>query len=321
MSSVSGPPIRLVVRQNLEFMNAAIPPLGRWLGDPVRGIFFIAAAQANRPRFSELVRHGTAPWMADDDNSLKPVSVLALADSLRLAYETARRHAVALEKKGLIRRDSQGIVVPAAVFNGEDFTAFADRTYALFVRMLRSLGSVGFDIQAMGRGAVRDSEPDTIPEAPELVVRHVVIDFVLRLVECGIFAHDGDMLRAIIFSAIMAANAEPYTADAGAAWDFATLEQSPPEERRKSITVAEIARRTAIPYETTRRYVQLMLADRDIVRVKDKGLINPQVSPRDARLMESGSMLLSRFAQVVSDLSRLGFSFETWRIEPKRSAA
>jgi hypothetical protein len=320
MSSGSGPPVRLIVRQNLEFMNAILPPLALWHGDLVRGVFFLAAAQANRPRFSELARHGIAPWTAND-GALKPVSVLALADSLHLAYETARRHAVALEKKGLIRRDEQGIIVPGAVVAGEDFTAFADGTYAVFLRMLRSLGAVGFDIRAMGRGAVRDDEGGAMPEAPELAVRHVVIDFVLRIIECGLSAHDNDMLRAFIFSAIMAANAEPYTGDSAAAWDFATLAQSPPEERRKPITVSEVARRTAIPYETTRRYVQLMLADKDIVRLKDKGLINPQVSPRDPRLMESGGAILSRFSQLVSDLTRLGFSFDTWRIEPKRSAA
>ncbi|MBS0472366.1 MAG: hypothetical protein JSR60_14940 [Proteobacteria bacterium] len=319
MSVSSGPPVRLVVRQSLEFMIATLPPLVRWQGDLVRGVIFLAIAQSNRPRFSELARHGLAPWLASD-NALKPVSVLALSESLGLAYETTRRHVVALEKAGLGRRDGQGVLVPNAVMAGAEFAAFADGTFTRFVGMLRSLSTVGFDLRSFARGPVHPPEDNEIG-APDLGVRHVVIDFVLRLVECGIFAHDADMVRAFIFSAIMAANADPYTEDAAAAWDFATLAQSPPEERRRPVTVLEISKRTGIPYETTRRYVQQMLYDKDIVKSKGKGFINPQVSPRDAKLHESGAMVLSRFAQVLGDLRRLGLSFETWRIEPQRNVA
>jgi hypothetical protein len=186
--------------------------------------------------------------------------------------------------------------------------------------MLRSLSAIGFDLRTFARVPARPPGDEAI-EAPDLGVRHVVIDFVLRLVECGIFAHDADMVRAFIFTAIMAANADPYTEDATAAWDYATLAQSPPEERRRPVTVLEVSRRTGIPYETTRRYVQQMLRDRDIVKAVGKGFINPQVSPRDAKLHESGAMVLSRFAQLIGDLGRLGFSFESWRVEPRRNVA
>jgi len=318
MSSASSPPIRLVIRLLLEFMVSAMPALARWHGgDLVRGVIFLAIAQANRPRLSDPVRR--AGIRGDED--LRPISVMAIAQSLRLPYETARRRVRHLERLGLVERREQGIVVPGAVIASREFEDFAAGTYALFLRMLRGLRAVGFDFASFGKAApLADSEP-ALDEAPDAAVRHVVIDFILRMVECGLAAHDDDFLRALIFSAIMSANAEPYTADPAAAWNYATLAQSPPEHRRKPVTVAEIAARTGIPYETTRRYVAAMLRDKDVVRVSGKGVINPQQSPRDARLHQSGAVIMSRFIQLIGDLTRLGFSFDTLQIENRRTAA
>ncbi|HEY0302645.1 MAG TPA: hypothetical protein VGC36_14965 [Rhizomicrobium sp.] len=321
MSSVPNPPIRLVMRLLLEFMVGTMPELSRWHGgDLVRGIAFLAVAQANRPRFSELARAGILPWTRGDA-ALKPLSVLALAESLKLSYETTRRRVLALDREGLVLRLEQGVVVPNAVVAAEPFTFFADRTYGRFLAMLRGLRAIGFDFASFSKDATPDAGPPPPDGEPDLAARHVVIDFVLRLVECGLFAHENDLVRALIFSAVMSANAEPYTADPGAAWDYATLAQSPPESRRKPVSVAEVAQRTGIPYETARRYVVALLRDKDLARIPGKGLINPQVSPRDALLHRSGALVMSRFVQLVGDLGRLGFGFERLRIEARRTAA
>jgi len=316
------PPIRLVMRLLLEFMVAALPPLARWQdGDLARGIVFLAILQAGRPRFAELARRGIVAWPRSDE-ALKPVSVNSLAASLGLPYETTRRHVQRLTAAGLVRRvDAQGVIVPECAVTSDAFAAYAAELHALFLKMLRGLRAVGFDFDSLGRGEVvaADDAPDEV--TPDAAVRHVVLDFVLRLVECGVAAHDNDMMRAFVFSTIMSANAEPYTAAPGAAWDFATLEQSPPESRRRPITVRELSLRIGIPYETTRRAVAVMLADKDIVRVGRGGLINPQISPRDAKLHQAGAVIMSRFVQFVGDLKRLGFSFESLTIEPKKHAA
>jgi DNA-binding transcriptional regulator YhcF (GntR family) len=83
-----------------------------WHGDLLRGLIFTAIWTAN-------VKHVTnsAPAISQtvlpDDQRL-PVSVLAISSSLRLPYETVRRHAQALEKAGLCHRvRGQGLVVPA----------------------------------------------------------------------------------------------------------------------------------------------------------------------------------------------------------------
>jgi len=319
----SPPPIRLVVRLLLEFMVAALPPLARWQdGDLVRGIIFLAILQAGRPRFAELARRGILAWPRSDD-ALKPLSVNSLAISLGLPYETARRHVQRLIAAGLVRRvDAQGVIVPESALQADAFVAHAAEIHALFLKMMRGLRAIGFDFDSFARGEIVAVDDNAASDGePDMALRHVVIDFMLRLVECGLAVHDNDLMRAFVFTAIMSANAEPYTATPGAAWDFATLEQSPPEARRRPITVRELSLRVGIPYETTRRAVAAMLADRDIVRVGRGGLINPQVSPRDARLHESGAVILSRFVQFVGDLKRLGFSFETLSIPATKHAA
>jgi len=83
-----------------------------WHGDLLRALVFTAIWTAN-------VKHVTnsAPAVSQTvlpDDLRLPVSVLAISNSLRLPYETVRRHALALEKAGICHRvRRQGLVVPA----------------------------------------------------------------------------------------------------------------------------------------------------------------------------------------------------------------
>lgn len=84
-----------------------------WDGDLLRGLVFTAIWTAN-------VKHvvNTQPGASEavlPDELRRPVSILAISNSLRLPYETVRRHAIALEKSGICHRiGRQGMVVPAA---------------------------------------------------------------------------------------------------------------------------------------------------------------------------------------------------------------
>ncbi|MBV9540984.1 MAG: hypothetical protein JO167_06925 [Alphaproteobacteria bacterium] len=313
-STPSQPPVRLVMRFLLEFMIGMCPLLARRHGsDIVRGILFLTIAQANRPRFAEIVRYDTPT------TALRAISVNALAQSIGLPYETARRHVLALTRAGICVREPQGIVVPNSVITSPVFDDFSIELHALFLRMMRRLKAVGFDFDDFGPATPEPLPPDQDSVRPDAAVRHVVIDFVLRMSECGRVAHENDMVRSLVFTAIMSANAAPYTLD-NRAWKYASLAQSPPERERLPISVSSLAKLICMPYETTRRYVEQMIADKDIVRVKGQGVINPQVSPRDALLHQSGTMVMSRFVQLVSDLKRLGFSFETLDMGPHQAA-
>lgn len=111
-----------------------------WNGDVLRALVFTALWTAN-------VKHvtNTAPAASQTvlpDELRKPVSVLAISDSLRLPYETVRRHVAALEQEGLCHRvGRQGWVVLAATHR--KFASRAVRTHDLLVSLLVDLRRAG----------------------------------------------------------------------------------------------------------------------------------------------------------------------------------
>ncbi|MDP2374472.1 hypothetical protein [Reyranella sp.] len=84
-----------------------------WNGDLLRGLVFSAIWTAN---VKHVINTATAAHQAVlPDDQRRPVSILAISNSLRLPYETVRRHAVALEKAGICQRvGQQGVIVPAS---------------------------------------------------------------------------------------------------------------------------------------------------------------------------------------------------------------
>ena len=108
-----GPAQMVIVIASTRQLLAGIRMIGDlWQGDLLRGLVFTAIWTAN-------VKHvtNTAPAVSQTvlpDELRLPVSILAISNSLRLPYETVRRHAQALEKAGICQRvRRQGMVVPA----------------------------------------------------------------------------------------------------------------------------------------------------------------------------------------------------------------
>ena len=94
-------------------------------------------------------------------------------------------------------------------------------------------------------------------------------EFFVRGVEIIARAHDGDLLKGIIFTAIAVANSGGATA--------ATLNQPP-----RPVSVMSVASSIGVPYETTRRYVNLLVSEglcerigRSGVVVRQEGLTRP----------------------------------------------
>lgn len=92
---------------------AGIRMLGdMWNGDLLRALVFTAIWTANVKHVINTATVTSQTVLSDDLR--RPVSVLAIANSLRLPYETVRRHANALQKAGICRRVGRlGLVVPA----------------------------------------------------------------------------------------------------------------------------------------------------------------------------------------------------------------
>ena len=111
-----------------------------WGGDVMRGMVYTAIWTAN-------VKHVTNRAPAADrgvlpDSQRVPVSVLAISQSLRLPYETVRRHAEAMVKEGMcIRKGRRGLVVPTTFIHR--ITAGPAIGHRLVLDFLADLRSVG----------------------------------------------------------------------------------------------------------------------------------------------------------------------------------
>ena len=112
-------------------------------GDIVKGLIFTAIWAAN-------VKHitNTAPAahraILTDEHRL-PVNVLAISDSLRLPYETVRRHADALVKDGrCVRNGRQGLMIKESTFR--EMTTEAVTTYNLMMAFVSELRAAGLKV-------------------------------------------------------------------------------------------------------------------------------------------------------------------------------
>ena len=86
-------------------------------------------------------------------------------------------------------------------------------------------------------------------------------EFFVRGVEIVARAHGGDLLRGIIFTAIAVANGEAAPVSGGGS--------------RRPVSVMSIAHSIGVPYETTRRYVNMLVADGLCVRDGRRGVLIP----------------------------------------------
>ncbi len=114
-----------------------------WKGDFSKGIVYTAVWTAN-------IKHVTNSRPAGKKGILKdaqrlPVSALTLSHSLRLPYETVRRHADALVREGICERvGRRGLIVPERTH--ERMTAGAAIVYGLVVDFLAELRAAGVKV-------------------------------------------------------------------------------------------------------------------------------------------------------------------------------
>ena len=87
-------------------------------------------------------------------------------------------------------------------------------------------------------------------------------EFFVRGVEIVARAHGGDLLRGIIFTAIAVANGEAAPTSGGG--------------ERRPVSVMSIAHSIGVPYETTRRYVNMLVAENMCVRDGRRGVFIPE---------------------------------------------
>jgi hypothetical protein len=142
--------LRLSVRLSTEYLLRSVRLMVDFVGgDLVTAVVFLAIVSANASHLNADGPDG--PQHADladlpPDEARKPVSVLALAGSLGLPYETTRRHVAKLLKSGQCMRVPGGLIVPGRVLFSDGHSEILRANMTNLRRLFRALIKGGVDL-------------------------------------------------------------------------------------------------------------------------------------------------------------------------------
>ncbi|MFI4933219.1 MAG: hypothetical protein ACHP7N_01245 [Caulobacterales bacterium] len=140
------------------------------------------------------------------------------------------------------------------------------------------------------------------------VVARLSSEYVLRALRLLGDLQGGDILAGIISQAIVAANTAHLDLGAGRS-NYAGVDDTPPDELRKPISVLALSGSLGLPFETTRRYVNKLLKSGRCKRVKG-GLIVPASMLNDSAWIAAGQANLINVRRLMRNLRSAGVAAE-----------
>jgi len=142
--------IRAAVRLSDEYVLRALRLINDLAGGELLTAIIFRAIIAGNIGYLDANTAEAAPYsdMATlpPDHMRRPVSVLSVADSLGLPYETTRRHVRKLIKAGHCRREGRGVIAPATALTGPASEAAMHANLANLRRLFRGLNRAGVDL-------------------------------------------------------------------------------------------------------------------------------------------------------------------------------
>lgn len=98
--------------------------------------------------------------------------------------------------------------------------------------------------------------------------------YILRSLQSAAAVYGGDLLLAIVAASIVVANTAHLNNVADKEAPFSGLSQAPPDDVRRPVSINALSTSLGIPFETTRRYVNKLIAAGYCTRVRG-GVIAP----------------------------------------------
>ncbi len=121
-------------------------------------------------------------------------------------------------------------------------------------------------------------------------------------------AVDQDLITTLMFLAVSRANTREVTQQAQRSGAFSGIDQIPPDDLRRPVSVYALARELGLPYETARRHAQKLAAAGLCERMEDGLVIPAAVYRREAMLaaVEHNWAETRRFIQALADFGVRG---------------
>lgn len=191
------------------------------------------------------------------DELRRPVSINAVAASLRLPYETVRRRVARMADTGMIVVTPRGVYVPSFAVDDPFRLAIATHRYERLKAFYLELKG----LRALEGVAIRPPEAPSYSAAPIRAANRVISEYTLRVID-QIMRRLGDPLTGLILLEMARANAEHLPS--GETW----IDRPMPDLLRKPIPVLVLSKRLGLPAETTRRHVRRLEAEGFCRRVR-----------------------------------------------------
>lgn len=243
--------------------------LGGFGRDVIDGVLLTAISQANLlpiTRDPALQQQYATLDQPPPDALRRPVSISAVANSLRIPFETARRRIAAMAKVDIVRTSSRGVVIPQSPMDSPLYrmlsTTHYERVRALYVRA-RPLNLIA--------SARRGPPIFSSNQPPVRLVSRLSANFLLRLAE-PLTEQIGDLVTALVLLDLIHANTEHLNDEAFAALPVSENGYLPDAERRP-VRIAVLSDRLGIPPETVRRRLNSLVTSGRCERHDDGFLI------------------------------------------------
>jgi DNA-binding Lrp family transcriptional regulator len=246
------PDVYPVVRVSTEFFLRSFEVIGRLHRDVVSCLII------------------TTLWhkaLAEPDAS-KPMGIRELSRRLELPFETVRRHVRRLVRSGACLAANDGVGLAPTMLRSARASAMLRRIYLDAVRMLGDLRR----IDVVNYRPHRSPSPDPRHlDKEQTIIVVAAIGVLLAAMKVLRRSFDGDLMNALVFTAIWAANVKHITNRAPAA-NRGIL----PDSDRLPVSMLAISDSMGVPYETVRRHARKLVKHGNCIRLGRRGLIAPE---------------------------------------------
>jgi DNA-binding Lrp family transcriptional regulator len=241
------------------------------------------------------------------DDLRRPISINAIAQSLRLPFETTRRRIRALEQEGVVVSTPAGVYVPGAILTQPEYMQI------VFARH-RRLGEFYRDLLDIGALPAPTPSTPTLPVSAGAVrmTNRNMGEYILRVADV-MFELVGDPVSSLILIDMLRANLRGLDDAARLRWLEDPLLAAIPAR------IAGIAARQQLSSETCRRHV-LRLVEAGFCVKSGVGYVakgSPEIDIRVGQLVHDN---LANIQRLFARLRQLGV-LALWDVGPKPASS
>ena len=248
--------VRIVTRLSSEYVLRAFQLLIDAFGDIRAGLLVQVINTANIAALAHTDegRRAAGPDGVFPDEARRPISIARLADSAGLPFESARRIVHRLIDAGICIRVEGGVIVPRVTAERPSVVRAATANVGYVRRFMHDLQAVGLDAGVLPARSHTAEVAD--PEAAVAgIAAALSTEYILRALQLLTDTY-GDVRAGIVAQTIVTANTAHLDVRLGAGRRYAGIEETPPDEVRRPISVARLAESLGFPYETMRQHVR-----------------------------------------------------------------